>query len=76
MVLFSIPDIRLFWSEDPRFTSQFRERTVSRFAPFSKYPACHKDVSFWIDQDYQENDFFEFVREIGGDLVEDVKLVG
>ncbi|KAI9823843.1 MAG: hypothetical protein M1819_001123 [Sarea resinae] len=121
MLLFSIPDIRLFWSRDPRFLSQFSaaNTTPSRFVPFSKYPAAYKDVAFWVPssspssptttttstsqtstssnsnvtdvsaaggQDradasaapaslFHENDVMELVREVGGDLVEDVKLI-
>jgi phenylalanyl-tRNA synthetase alpha chain len=49
MLLYSIPDIRLFWSRDTRFLSQFSEhQPIKRFVPFSKYPACFKDVSFWL----------------------------
>lgn len=48
MVLFSIPDIRLFWSSDERFLTQFSGDKITKFAPFSKYPLCYKDVSFWL----------------------------
>lgn len=48
MVLFSIPDIRLFWSLDVRFLSQFSGDKITKFAPFSKFPLCYKDVSFWL----------------------------
>ena len=90
MLLFSIPDIRLFWSKDPRFLSQFSTMdSITRFAPFSKYPASAKDVSFWLRsssssaggglrsnaQDFHENDVMEIVRDIGGDLIEDVKMI-
>ncbi|KAI8051338.1 hypothetical protein BDF22DRAFT_693254 [Syncephalis plumigaleata] len=53
MALFRIPDIRLFWSVDPRFLDQF-SRLANSFHP---------------------NDLFELVRDMAGDLVEDVKLV-
>lgn len=47
MVLFDISDIRLFWSNDARFSDQFKHGKIKKFVPFSKYPACYKDISFW-----------------------------
>jgi phenylalanyl-tRNA synthetase alpha chain len=77
MVLFGIPDIRLFWSQDPRFLSQFQDGHIRKFIPFSQYPPCTKDVSFWLRRDapWAENDLMEVVREAGGDWVESVALV-
>ncbi|KAL4952912.1 putative phenylalanyl-tRNA synthetase alpha subunit [Aspergillus filifer] len=88
MLLFNIPDIRLFWSKDERFLSQFKAGQITRFEPFSKHPACYKDVAFWLPSaavsggsaaggavPVHENDVMEIVRGIGGDLVEDVKLI-
>jgi len=34
MVLFDIPDIRLFWTEDQRFLSQFKPGEISKFQQF------------------------------------------
>lgn len=43
MVLFGIPDIRLFWSSDSRFLSQFKAGDLStKFKSFSKFPPCFK----------------------------------
>ncbi|CDP11297.1 unnamed protein product [Coffea canephora] len=76
MVLFDIPDIRLFWSDDERFTSQFSKGQLGvKFKPFSKYPPCYKDISFWISDSFTENNLCELVRGIAGDLVEEVKLI-
>ncbi|GJN74162.1 hypothetical protein PLIIFM63780_008242 [Purpureocillium lilacinum] len=90
MLLFKIPDIRLFWSRDERFLSQFtgvsdRLDTLKRFVPFSKYPPCPKDVSFWLRATspaggntrgtFHENDVMEIVRSVAGDVVEDVRVI-
>lgn len=48
ILLFQIPDIRLFWSQDDRFIRQFSEGEITTFEPFSKYPACSKDVAFYV----------------------------
>ncbi|XP_057515524.1 phenylalanine--tRNA ligase, chloroplastic/mitochondrial-like [Amaranthus tricolor] len=76
MVLFDIPDIRLFWSSDERFTSQFTKGQLGvKFKPFSKFPPCYKDMSFWINESFTENNLCEVVRDIAGDLVEEVSLI-
>ncbi|CAG8434702.1 7788_t:CDS:2 [Diversispora eburnea] len=77
MILFDIPDIRLFWSTDPRFLNQFKSEEIIKFQLFSKYPSCFKDISFWAsdEHEFHENDFCEIVRDVAQDLVEDVKLV-
>ncbi|KAL6942147.1 phenylalanyl-tRNA synthetase alpha subunit, mitochondrial [Hanseniaspora vineae] len=77
MLLFGIPDIRLFWTKDPRFHEQFKENTITTFKPYSKYPGTVRDVSFWKNPDLEihENDLMEIVRSNAGDLVESVKLI-
>ncbi|GAB1312925.1 phenylalanyl-tRNA synthetase alpha subunit, mitochondrial [Madurella fahalii] len=94
MLLFQIPDIRLFWSRDERFLGQFRGvqddlSLLKPFVAFSKHPACYKDVSFWLKtasaaggdskranvHDWHENDLMEVVRDVAGDVAEDVRLV-
>jgi phenylalanyl-tRNA synthetase alpha chain len=83
MVLFQIPDIRLFWTDDERFHKQFASGEIAPFEHYSKYPPCFKDMSFWIDSDssasgssaYHVNDLNELVRDVAGDLVEQVSLI-
>ncbi|KZT26431.1 phenylalanyl-tRNA synthetase [Neolentinus lepideus HHB14362 ss-1] len=81
MILYSIPDIRLFWSRDERFLSQFTPGKISTFKPYSKFPACFKDVSFWLPDrpetqaKMHDNDFCDLARDVAGDLVEDVKVI-
>ncbi|MED6283835.1 Phenylalanyl-tRNA synthetase [Characodon lateralis] len=87
MIHYNIPDIRLFWSRDERFLKQFRVNDLQQhicFQPLSKYPPLHNDISFWLPdpkesepgrESFTENDFYELVRSVGGDLVEKVTLV-
>lgn len=78
----NIPDIRYFWTEDPRFISQFRNG-LATFKEYSKYPPVYKDISFWVHQykpnredNWEEyNNLCEVIREYGNDLIERVELV-
>eukprot|EP01039_Chlorochromonas_danica_P007973 gene7973-8794_t len=78
MVLFDIPDIRLFWSNDVRFLSQFQAGKLTKFKPFSKYPLCYKDMSFWLPEEsgekvFHPNDLYELIRDVAGDIAEKVE---
>ena len=47
--------------------------------PISMYPQCTNDISFWLPSSatlaYSPNDFYDIVRSVGGDLVEQAFLV-
>ncbi|XP_068092942.1 phenylalanine--tRNA ligase, mitochondrial isoform X2 [Hyperolius riggenbachi] len=79
MILYGIPDIRLFWSQNKLFLKQFLVSDINQqvqFQPISKFPFLSNDISFWLpNEGYLENDFYDLVRRIGGDIVEEVTLI-
>ncbi|KOB68963.1 Phenylalanyl-tRNA synthetase [Operophtera brumata] len=51
MALYKIPDIRLMWSKDSGFLSQFQTNDINTkitYKPVSSYPQCVNDISFWL----------------------------
>jgi len=69
-----IPDIRIVWSQDPRITSQ-RGDITKEFQPVSKYPSTYRDISFIIDKKISLNEYFDLVRDLSWDLVEQVTIL-
>jgi phenylalanyl-tRNA synthetase alpha chain len=74
MVKMQIPDIRVFWSEDPRITGQFKDIN-SQYTEVSKYPMTYRDISFVVDKSVSLNNYYEIVRDFAENLIEEVKLV-
>lgn len=80
MALYKIPDIRLMWSEDSGFLSQFQNKQLNEeitYRPVSSYPQCTNDISFWLPsnltiENFANNDFYDLVRNVGGDIIEQV----
>eukprot|EP01012_Entosiphon_sulcatum_P040238 TRINITY_DN53882_c0_g1_i1.p1 TRINITY_DN53882_c0_g1~~TRINITY_DN53882_c0_g1_i1.p1 ORF type:complete len:382 (+),score=51.90 TRINITY_DN53882_c0_g1_i1:29-1174(+) len=79
MPLFGIPDIRLFWSENKRFLSQWSDGQIRPFRPLvslKDYPPNPQDISFWVEPGFADNDFFDLVRRMPFcDLIEEVSLM-
>lgn len=75
MHLFQIPDIRMFWSTDDKFLSQFSNGQIVKFEPYSVLDPVECDISFWIPESdiikeediaksswKKQNDFYDFIR--------------
>ncbi|KAM7374334.1 hypothetical protein PAMP_007000 [Pampus punctatissimus] len=78
VLLFSLPDWRLLWSHDPRFSEQFALRPLpgTSFHPFSLFPELFSfDISFWTGPSWDEKKFYAMVREACCGTVEQVKLI-
>lgn len=68
-----LPDIRLFWSSDPRVKRQLK--LGQKYQPVSKYPAVVRDISFTVSASFAANDYFDLIRDLGGNLIEEVSLL-
>lgn len=76
MLLFNIPDIRLFWSNSPQFLNQFSAKKITKFKAFSKYEICYKDISFYINDMFSYNDLCTIARdEDKNNIIESIALI-
>ena len=73
MISMELPDIRLLWSDDERVKKQLV--LGNKFREVSKFPPITRDISFVVDKDFTPNNYYDLVRDLGGGLVEEVKLL-
>jgi len=68
-----LPDIRLLWSDDERVKKQLV--LGRKYEEVSKYPPVTRDISFVVGKEFVPNNYFDLIRDRGGDLVEEVSLL-
>lgn len=73
IVSMALPDIRLLRSTDPRVKKQLK--LGQHYKEVSKFPPITRDISFVVPKAFVPNDYFDLIRDIGGDLVEEVQLL-
>ena len=73
IVSMSLPDIRLLWSEDERVKKQLKLGTT--FKEVSKFPPITRDISFVVPNTFVPNDYFDTIRDLGGEIIEQVELL-
>ncbi len=73
IISMALPDIRLLWSTDERIKKQLV--LGQTYVEVSKYPPVTRDISFIVAKGFIPNNYFDLVRDIAGDLVEEVSLI-
>lgn len=74
IISMELPDIRLFWSEDPRVKAQLK--LGQKYKVVSKFPEVLRDISFVVNNDFEPNTYFDLIREtVGEDMIEEVKFL-
>ncbi|MDO8591115.1 MAG: hypothetical protein Q7R65_04040 [bacterium] len=73
IISMELPDIRLLWSKDPRVEKQLK--LGNKFKEVSKYPAVVRDISFVVSKNAALNNYFDLVRDVAPDVVEEVALL-
>lgn len=73
IISMSLPDIRLLWSTDERVKAQLKLGTT--YKEVSKFPPVVRDISFVVPKTFIANDYFDLIREVGGEMVENVALM-
>jgi phenylalanyl-tRNA synthetase alpha chain len=73
IVSMELPDIRLLWSTDERVKKQLI--LGQKYKEVSKFPPAIRDISFIVGDGFVLNDYFDAIRDIGGDSMEEVELL-
>jgi len=73
IISMELPDIRLLWSEDSRVKKQLK--LGNKFKEVSRFPPITRDISFIVSSDFIPNNYFDLIRDFGGELVEQVELL-
>ena len=73
IVSMDLPDIRLLWSQDERVQKQLK--LGNKFKEVSKFPPITRDISFIVEKSFIPNNYFDLIRDLGGDLIEQVELL-
>lgn len=73
IISMDLPDIRLLWSDDERVKKQLK--LGKKYEEVSKYPPIVRDISFVVGKDFVPNNYFDLIRDLGGELIEQVELL-
>ncbi len=73
IISMELPDIRLLWSDDERVKRQLK--LGNKYKEVSKFPPITRDISFVVPKTFVPNNYFDLIRDLGGDLVEEVTLL-